>query len=164
MVFDPIWYIEREDPPQKILWSLCIPVTLMRDEVLVHGLPRTSLLLPTWICSCGVTLPETNIVPEKGWLGDEFPFGARPIFRGELLVSERVRRVRLMVSKLMLNHPIFFKKSLLPKLTLDLLVVWCLGKKFQQKCSKCWWKMVVDSSHGIPIREQKSHKKTNPSQ
>ena len=122
MVFDPIWYIEREDPPQEHLkpW---LPVTLMRDEVLVHGLPRKSLSLPTWICSCGVTLPETNIVPEKGWLGDEFPFGARPIFRGELLVSERVRRVRLMVSKLMLNHPIFFKKSLLPKLTLDLLVV-----------------------------------------
>ena len=28
------------------------------------------------------TLPETNISPENGWLEDEFPFGARPIFRG----------------------------------------------------------------------------------
>ena len=33
------------------------------------------------------TLPETNIAPENGWLEDEFVFGARPIFRGELLVS-----------------------------------------------------------------------------
>ena len=33
-----------------------------------------------------VTLPETNMAPESGWLEDEFPFGSRPIFRGELLV------------------------------------------------------------------------------
>ena len=32
------------------------------------------------------TLPETNMAPESGWLEDEFPFGFRPIFRGELLV------------------------------------------------------------------------------
>ena len=32
-----------------------------------------------------LTLPETNIfAPENGWLEDEFPFGARPIFRGFL--------------------------------------------------------------------------------
>ena len=31
------------------------------------------------------TLPETNIAPENGWLEDDVPFGARPIFRGELL-------------------------------------------------------------------------------
>ena len=37
------------------------------------------------------TLPETNIfAPENCWLKDEFPFGARPIFMGELLVSGRV--------------------------------------------------------------------------
>ena len=36
------------------------------------------------------TLPETNIAPENGWLEEEFPFGARPIFRGELLASGRV--------------------------------------------------------------------------
>ncbi len=29
-----------------------------------------------------VTLPETNTAPEKWWLGDYFPFGCRPIFRG----------------------------------------------------------------------------------
>ena len=33
--------------------------------------------------SC-LTLPETNIFAlENVWLEDEFPFGARPIFRGE---------------------------------------------------------------------------------
>ncbi len=28
------------------------------------------------------TLPETNIAPKNGWVEDEFPFVARPIFRG----------------------------------------------------------------------------------
>ena len=37
------------------------------------------------------TLLETNMAPENGWLEDELPFGARPIFRGELLVLGRVR-------------------------------------------------------------------------
>ena len=33
----------------------------------------------------------TAKAPENGWLeDDEFPFGARPIFRGKLLVSGRV--------------------------------------------------------------------------
>ena len=39
------------------------------------------------------TLPETNIDigPENGWLEHYFPIGARPIFRGEvMLVSGRV--------------------------------------------------------------------------
>ena len=31
-------------------------------------------------------LPETNIAPGNQWLEDEIPFGARPIFRCELLV------------------------------------------------------------------------------
>ncbi len=31
----------------------------------------------------GNSLPETNMAPENQWLEDEFPFGARPIFRGE---------------------------------------------------------------------------------
>ena len=36
-------------------------------------------------------LPETKIVaPENGWLEDSFPFGFRPIFRGELLILGRV--------------------------------------------------------------------------
>ena len=36
-------------------------------------------------------LPETNIfAPENGWLEGEFPFGFRPIFTDELLVSGRV--------------------------------------------------------------------------
>ena len=35
----------------------------------------------------GGRLPESNVAPENGSLEDEFPFGARPIFRGELLVS-----------------------------------------------------------------------------
>ncbi len=35
------------------------------------------------------TLPETNskFAPENEWLEYSFSFGARPIFRGELLVS-----------------------------------------------------------------------------
>ena len=36
------------------------------------------------------TLPETNITPKNTWLEYYFPIGARPIFKGELLVSERV--------------------------------------------------------------------------
>ena len=36
------------------------------------------------------TLPETNIAPQNGRLEDQFPFGVRPIFMGELLVSGRV--------------------------------------------------------------------------
>ena len=37
-----------------------------------------------------LTLPETNIAPENGWFGiRSFPFGARPIFRGEKAVSFR---------------------------------------------------------------------------
>ena len=39
-----------------------------------------------WIHS----LKLTAKAPENGWLEDEFPFGFRPIFRGELLVSGRV--------------------------------------------------------------------------
>ena len=35
-----------------------------------------------------VTLPETNIAPEKGWLEYYFPIGFRPIFRC-VLVSFR---------------------------------------------------------------------------
>ena len=33
--------------------------------------------------------PETNssFTPENGWLENEFALGARPIFRGEMLVS-----------------------------------------------------------------------------
>ena len=30
-----------------------------------------------------ITFPETKIAPETLGLEDEFPFGARPIFRGE---------------------------------------------------------------------------------
>ena len=33
---------------------------------------------------------EDDSSTENGWLEDEFPFGARPIFRGELLVLGRV--------------------------------------------------------------------------
>ena len=36
------------------------------------------------------TLPKTNIAPEKWCLEYQFPFGIRPIFRGELLVLGRV--------------------------------------------------------------------------
>ena len=40
-------------------------------------------------CTILGTLPETNIAPENGWLGDEFLLGW-PIFRCELLVLGRV--------------------------------------------------------------------------
>ncbi len=36
------------------------------------------------------TLRDTNMAPEDIWLEDEFPFGARPIFRCKLLVSGRL--------------------------------------------------------------------------
>ena len=39
----------------------------------------------------GVTLRETNIAPENGWLEYDFPIGFRPIFRGELLVLGRIQ-------------------------------------------------------------------------
>ena len=32
------------------------------------------------------TLPATNMAPENGWLEYQFPFGARPISTGKLLV------------------------------------------------------------------------------
>ena len=35
-----------------------------------------------------LTLLETNIAPEKWWLGDDFPFGFRPIFRGRFVSCE----------------------------------------------------------------------------
>ena len=39
-----------------------------------------------------ITLPETNIAPENGWLEyDRFLLGW-PIFRGELLVSGRLHK------------------------------------------------------------------------
>ena len=38
-----------------------------------------------------LSLPETNMAPENGWLENEFPLGG-PIFRGELLVSGRVNK------------------------------------------------------------------------
>ncbi len=34
------------------------------------------------------TLPETNIAPEKWWLGNYFPFGARPTFTGYVSFRE----------------------------------------------------------------------------
>ena len=34
------------------------------------------------------TLPETNIEPENGWLGDDFPIGFRPLFRGKVSFRE----------------------------------------------------------------------------
>ena len=37
-----------------------------------------------------VSLPETNIAPENGWLEYQFAFGAQRIFRCELLVSGSV--------------------------------------------------------------------------
>ena len=41
------------------------------------------------------TLGESNIFAPEEWMGWKtyFPFGARPIFRGELLVLERVNLV-----------------------------------------------------------------------
>ncbi len=36
-----------------------------------------------------ITLPETNIAPESGWLEYYFPIGFRPIFRCKLAVSFR---------------------------------------------------------------------------
>ena len=40
--------------------------------------------------SATVTPPKFNTDPETCWLEDWFPFGARPIFRGELLNFGRV--------------------------------------------------------------------------
>ena len=64
------------------------------------------LILPFWVADSvnetrrnssqhhpDYTFPETNIASENGWLEDECPFGARPIFRGppgEPFVSGRV--------------------------------------------------------------------------
>ena len=42
-----------------------------------------------------VTLPKTNIfAPKNGWLEDEFPIGARPIFRGYVSFREGNRLIR----------------------------------------------------------------------
>ena len=62
-----------------------------------HVWPRESQLLNLHYFICddciligGDTSPKTNIVPEKWWLQDEFPFGVRHIFWCELFVSGRV--------------------------------------------------------------------------
>ena len=34
-----------------------------------------------WCISLYISLPETNIAPENGWLEDEFPFG-KACFQG----------------------------------------------------------------------------------
>ena len=36
-----------------------------------------------------VTLPETNITPENGWLEYSFPFGSKGLFSGAFAVSSR---------------------------------------------------------------------------
>ena len=53
-------------------------------------IPQILVLVNTWPKLNLFTLPETNIAPATLGLEDEFPFGARPIFRCELLVSGSV--------------------------------------------------------------------------
>ena len=36
------------------------------------------------ILQVGITLPETKIAPENGWLEYEFPFWDGPMFRGHV--------------------------------------------------------------------------------
>ena len=60
------------------------------DTVVIH---YYQALAPTFQkYDCNITLPETNSLHLKmdGWKTMNFPFGARPIFRGELLVSGSV--------------------------------------------------------------------------
>ena len=53
------------------------------------------------------TLPETHSLHLKmdGWKTIRFPFGARPIFRGELLVSGRVTPIHGFANGLGRNNP-----------------------------------------------------------
>ena len=60
-----------------------------------------------------VTLPETNIAPENGWLEYCFLLG-RLIFRGELLVSGRVFGLSILfvfgfVKEILLPTPNIFR-------------------------------------------------------
>ena len=49
-------------------------------------------------CSNLPSMKLTANAPENPWLEDEIPFGARPSFRGELLVSGRVNLITLINS------------------------------------------------------------------
>ena len=62
-------------------YCLHVAPTYQGNEVMT---PSHSYLLMVRL-----TLLETNIAPEKWWLGDDFPFGFGPIFRGDLLVAGR---------------------------------------------------------------------------
>ena len=63
----------------------------MYKSIIIHRNPeKKSRTIHTIVRYSIFTLPETNIAPENGWLEYEFPFGARPIFRGYSLVSGRV--------------------------------------------------------------------------
>ena len=59
-------------------WDLTIQIWVQKTET-----------QKTWF-ETTITLPETNIFAENGWLEYYFPIGIRPIFRCELLVSGMV--------------------------------------------------------------------------
>ena len=85
----------NHDPTQSIEWGtyycmvLCYVVTIISFQKQVRKQPLKSSL-PAYNIVFAFTFPETNITWES-W-NNYFPFGARPIFRGELsmLVLGRV--------------------------------------------------------------------------
>ena len=64
---------------------------------------------PGWF----VTIPETNIAPENGWLEDEFPFGARPVFRDYVSFREGIIHFKKLGYLMMLIVGVYFATHLL---------------------------------------------------
>ncbi len=80
---------------QKMMLSINLIWSFFRGEVWLNWL---RLVFQN-------TLPETNIfAPENGWLENSFPFGARPIFRGKLLVLGSVALESERMSTLKKEH------------------------------------------------------------
>ena len=78
------WHLRRISVPHpfcQVLWYFFFGD---RWKPRVFGRPKTREPPPNlgwW----NITPPKFNIAPENCWLEDEFPFGSKPIFRGELL-------------------------------------------------------------------------------
>ena len=71
----------------RISWSYCVdaPLCLSVSWVQIQKiLTEKQRNRPTIFFSTQIqlTLPETNVAPENGWLEYYFPIGFRPIFRG----------------------------------------------------------------------------------
>ena len=72
-------------------------------------------LVPWRVAVFCCTLPKTDIATERWWLGNYFPSGVRPSFRGKLLVSWRLYMAIFILSqKTIKKHQQTIKKHQQP--------------------------------------------------